>query len=51
MLISSEELIKVVKTGGSLSCSNHTLVEFVMSRNMGLAKNGQDAEVQESLSL
>lgn len=33
------ELIKDVKTGGSLGCCNHTLVQFVISKNMGLAKS------------
>jgi len=38
-VISSEnQLIKKLKTGGSLGCSDHVLIEFVTLRNMGLAK-------------
>ena len=36
----AEELIKEVKIGGSLGCSDHALVEFMISRNVGLVKNG-----------
>ena len=39
VLTSAEELIKEVKIGGSLSCSDYALVEFVISRYMGLAKS------------
>lgn len=35
-LTSAEDLIKVVKTGGSLGCIEHTLVDFM--KNMILAK-------------
>ncbi|TRZ07132.1 hypothetical protein HGM15179_019976, partial [Zosterops borbonicus] len=38
MLTNADELIKEVKTGGSLGCSNGALVEFMISRTMGLAK-------------
>ena len=33
----AEESVRGVKAGGSLGCSDHTLVEFVMLRNAGLA--------------
>lgn len=39
MLTTADELIKEVKIGGSLGCSNHALMEFLISRNMGLAKS------------
>lgn len=39
VLRNMEELIKEVKIGGILGCSDHALVEFVISRNMGLAKS------------
>ena len=39
ILCSVDELIKEVKIRGSLGCSDHTLVEFVISRNVGLAKS------------
>jgi len=35
-----EDIIKGIKVGGSLGCSDHALVEFVISRNVGLAKSG-----------
>lgn len=38
VLTNVDELIREVKIGGSLGCSEHALVEFVFSRNMGLAK-------------
>ena len=34
-----DELIKEVKTGGSLGCSDHALAEFVILRDMSLAKS------------
>lgn len=40
VLISVEFVVKVVKNGGNLDCSEHDLVEFVISRNMGLANSG-----------
>lgn len=39
ILISAEELIKENKLGDSLGSSDHTLVEFVMLRRMGLFKS------------
>jgi len=39
VLTNAEEVIKEVKTGGSLGCSNNALVEIVISRNMGLIKS------------
>ena len=40
LLTSVEEISKGVNTGGSLGCSDHALVEFVISRDVGLAKSG-----------
>ena len=40
------EIIKGIKTGGSLGCSDHILVEFVISRNVGLAESGVVSEPQ-----
>lgn len=39
VLTYAEEVIKEVKTAGSLGCSNNALVEIVISRNMGLIKS------------
>ena len=39
VLTSAEESIREVKTGGRLGCSDHALVEFVISKNVGLAKS------------
>ena len=39
MLTNAEESIREVKIGGSLGCSDHALVEFVILKNAGLAKN------------
>ena len=41
MLANEEESIREVKTGGSLGCSDHALVEFVILKNAGLAKKKQ----------
>lgn len=38
VLANAEEIIKEIEIGGSLGCSDLTLVEFVISRNMGLAE-------------
>ncbi len=35
----AEESVRGVKAGGSLGCSDHALVEFVILRNAGLAKS------------
>ena len=40
LLISVEEIIKDVNVGGSLGCSDHALVELMISRDVGLAKGG-----------
>ena len=40
LLTSAEEIIKDVNVGGSLGCSNHALVEFVILRDVDLAKGG-----------
>lgn len=40
LLTNAEEIIKDVNVEGSLGCSNHALVEFVISRDVGLAKGG-----------
>ena len=39
MLTNEEEIIREVKIGGSLGCSDHALVEFVILTNAGLAKS------------
>lgn len=38
VLTSAREIIKEVKIGSSLGCSDQALVKFVISRNMGLAE-------------
>lgn len=38
MHTNTEELIKEVKIGGTLNCSDHMLVEFVILRKMCLTK-------------
>ena len=40
LLTNAEETIKGVNVGGSLGCSDHALVEFVISRDVCLAKGG-----------
>jgi len=40
VLSNVEESIKEVKTGGSLGCSGHALIEFVILRNMGHVRSG-----------
>jgi len=35
VVTSESELIGDVQTGGSLGCSSHTLVEFIVLRDMG----------------
>ena len=40
LLTNAEEIIKDANVGGSLGCSDHALVEFVISRNIGLANSG-----------
>ena len=39
MLTNAEESIREVKIVGSLGCSDHALVEFVILKNAGLAKS------------
>ena len=39
LLTNSEELKGEVKTGGSLGCSDHALVEFMILRDIGQAKS------------
>ena len=39
VLTNAEESIREVKIGGSLGCSDHALVEFVILKNAGLAKS------------
>ena len=39
VLTNEEESIREVKIGGSLGCSDHALVEFVILKNAGLAKS------------
>jgi len=38
MLTNARELISDVKTGGSLGCSDHALVQFTVLRDMGKAR-------------
>ena len=40
VLIAMEEIIKDIKIGSRLGCSDHVLAEFTISRNTCLAKNG-----------
>ena len=40
LLTNEEEMINGVKVGGSLGCSDHALVEFVILRDVGLVKSG-----------
>jgi len=40
LLTSAEEIIKGIKGGGSLGCSDCALVEFVILRNVDLTKSG-----------
>lgn len=35
-----------LKTAESLGCSDHALLEFVISKNVGLVKISQDPELQ-----
>jgi len=39
MLTNASELIGGVKTGGSLGCSDHALVEFTVLRDMGKVRS------------
>ena len=39
VLTSAEESIREINIGGSLGCSDHALVEFVILKNAGLAKS------------
>jgi len=39
VLTNAEESIREVKIGGSLGCSDHALVEFVILKNADLAKS------------
>ena len=41
MLTNAEESIREVKIGGSLGCSDHALVEYVILKNAGLAKKAE----------
>lgn len=40
LVLTNVEDIKEVSTRGSLDCSNHALVEFVILRYVGMAKSG-----------
>ena len=40
LLTSAEDIIKGVKVGSSLGCSDCAPVEFTILRNVGLAKSG-----------
>lgn len=48
VLINAKEIIREVKIRDSGGCSDHALVEFMILRNMGLAKNSQEPELQKS---
>jgi len=39
MLTNASELIGDIKTGGSLSCSDHAPVEFMLLRDVGRARS------------
>lgn len=39
LVLTSTEIIKEVKTGNTQGCSDHTMVEFVFLRRIGLAKS------------
>lgn len=39
MLTNAEESVREIMIGGSLGCSDHALVEFVILRNTGLTKS------------
>ena len=39
MLTNAEESVREVKIGGSLGCSDHALMDFVILKNAGLAKS------------
>jgi len=39
MVTNASELIGGIKTGGSLGCSDHALVEFTVLRDMGKARS------------
>jgi len=40
LLTNEEEIIKDVKIGGNLGCSDHSPLEFMILRNKGLAESG-----------
>jgi len=44
LLTSAEEIIKEVKNGGTLSCSDYALIEFMILRNMD-TKPGEGCEI------
>jgi len=39
MLINASELISDIKTGSSLGCNDHALVEFTVLRDMGKTRS------------
>ena len=39
VLPSTDQLVNEVETGGSLGCSDHTMAEFVIWRDIGLANS------------
>ena len=41
VLTNEEKSIRDVKIGGSLGCSDHALVEYVILKNAGLAKKAE----------
>jgi len=40
VLISAEKIVKDIKSRGSLGCRDHVLLEFVILKNVDLAKSG-----------
>ena len=40
VLTNAEGIVKEVMTGGSVGCSNHAYVKFMILRNTSLAKTG-----------
>ncbi|GAB0204009.1 mitochondrial enolase superfamily member 1 [Grus japonensis] len=49
MVINGSELISDIKTGGSLGCSDHALVEFAVLRDMSQAKSKNQDRVTTSV--
>lgn len=39
LVINTDELIRDIKTGGSLGCRDHSVIKFIVRRNMDQAKS------------